>query len=207
MTDFATKGTKFAYFNEGNAGQFTIVDSFSFSWLFERLSINVPFYILNFTQLTGFIHFLPGFTDEKIIVNLTFSLWLFFYGLIANVYFWLKYFGKQPLFVLYHMLMLVISFVPIILWGETYSQLYRTSQNLLLLFYAPMIPFTKDLLHWVQEKRGRSIPKLLISRLLFGLIAGTVIFSAIVFIGPLLFQKSTFDLVDYVKWQFYNIPY
>lgn len=206
MFDFATKGTGFAYFNEGNAAQFTPVDSFSLSWLLERLSINVPFYVLNLTQLTGFIHFGAGFTGVKIAVNLAFSLFLFIYGLLANVYFWFRYLRTRFLFVLCHALLLVVNFLPILLWGETYSQLYRTSQNLLVLFFTPMIVFTKDYLSWIEKRIKKKIAKLVISRILFGVMAATVIYSAMIFFGPLLFQKATFDLVDYIKWQFYNMP-
>lgn len=205
MYEFATKGTNFSYFNKGNAGQFTAVDSFTFPWLFERLSINIPFYILNLTQLTGYIHFIPGFIDLKTIVNLIVSLFLGFYGILANLYFWIKYLGKKPLFVTFHAIMLIGTLLPVILWGETYSELYRTSQAIILLFFPPMIIFLKDTLQWIQHKTRCKIRKLVISRIFFGAIAATVIYGALVFIVPLLFQKSTFDIVHYIKWQFYNI--
>jgi hypothetical protein len=205
MFDFATRGTKFAYFNEGNDGQFTPVDSFTLNWLFERLSINVPFYVLNFTQLTGYIHFLSGFTDAKMAVNLIVSLFLCIYGIVANIYFWIRYFGKQPLFVAFHAIALLGNFLPIILWGETYSELYRTSQATILLFFPPMIVFLKDTLQWVQTKTGYKLRMLITSRIFFGTIAATVIYSSIIFAMFLLFQRASFDLVDYVKWQFYNI--
>lgn len=204
--DFATKYREYAYFNEGNNGQFTPVDGFTIPWLIERLAINLPFFITNFTQMTGFIHPFLGPPGFKAMLNLGLSLFLFIFGTIANVYFWVKHFKRKPLLVVFHFAYLVGNFMPIILWGETYYTLYRMSLSLLVLFIPPMVEFLNDLLGAKKHWTSRWFTRDRVSKLVFSCIAFTTLYGAMTFIIPLLANPGGFHFWDFTAWLFFDIP-
>jgi hypothetical protein len=191
-----SNGIKYGYFGEGNINQFTRVSGFSIPWLIERLSYNIPFYLFNFTQLIGFVHFAGE-------VNNIVSFLVVVMLLSGMIYFWLKKLKNRDLTFLYYLGLFILMIAPILLWGETYFVLYRWTYPLLVIIIPPVYIMFNDILKKLQSKiKLRKVAKktdlCLIPLLILTLIGSTG------FIIVIMFHDASF-LWNYTASQFFGI--
>ena len=200
MIDFGLR-INGGYFGPGSLGQFPAVDGFSFTWLWQRFSYNFPWYIINFTQLFGFIHVFSDDATFRISINSILSIVIFVIFGISMIYHWYKTSRKNLLSFFYQIALFLLMFASIILWGETYFQFYRWSYPIMIMIVPPIYGAFKDLLTKIKHSfkanfnEERAITILLLPFLLLAL------YSSICFLIPLL-TRDVYILRAYVVWQF-----
>ncbi|MHA1996513.1 MAG: hypothetical protein ACTSU9_00240 [Promethearchaeota archaeon] len=205
VSDFTQFAREFSLYREGNNGQFTPVTGFSFAWLWEHFSYNFSYFVRNFSILTGFAYDLTfSMNDARYWVNLNISIIFFAFFAISQIYFWVKYAGKKPLYCAYHFILFSTTFVSLMLWGETYFMIHRNMNPLLILFIPSSYVFLKDVLKEIQKRVTLHINKekvilFILSPCLFVTLFG----SFGIFILYLGLKNMTF--LEFFAWQFYGV--
>jgi len=146
IVDFGQRMLPFGYFGRGNLDQFTPVDGFSFAWMWERLSYNLPWFFLHFSQLAGFFHVYSGDALLRLMLNYQVSIILVIIIGCSMIYTWYKTSRKFLLSAFYQVSVFLLSFASIILWGETDFQFYRWLFPFLIMLYPPVYGTIKEIL-------------------------------------------------------------
>ncbi len=201
MFDFALHA-RFGYFGEGNSGQFTPVDNFTFTWLWERFSYNAPWYVINFTQFIGYIHLIDGDNALRMMLNYPVSIVCVVIIGLSLIYHWYATAKRNLLSAFYQFVVFAITLASIILWGETYFQFYRWSESLLIMFFSPIYPTFKALLGKVSTAFKREFNSDRVVLIVLLTFLGLVLYGSIGFLF-LMFSRSD-PILNIIVWQFYG---
>ncbi|MEX2756345.1 MAG: hypothetical protein Q6365_013165 [Candidatus Sigynarchaeota archaeon] len=208
-TNHFLHGVTYGYFGEGNLKQFTEVDNFTFSWLWERLAYNVPFYISNFSQLLGFIYIFSGDVVLKDITNTWVSITCVAILGMSLLYSWYKYWKRNTILSLYNILLFIGMFAPIILWGEVYFfSMYRWTYPILILFIPSLHDFGERVLYLLEKVFRREFNARRGLYMFLSPFLILTIYGAVGIIGALI-PKFWLDVISAIKvfknfigWQF-----
>ncbi|MHA1846310.1 MAG: hypothetical protein ACTSXU_01560, partial [Promethearchaeota archaeon] len=184
------------YFGAGPRGWFTPTDHFTFQWLFERLSYNIPFFINNFTQLIGTLPLISLSNEINLAVNQIFSIALFFIFSFSLIFFFLSNIKKNFLIVLPIFIIFFIHFGVYILLPYTDLHIYRDCSTILVLIHLSYF-YLGDCLNILKKNNKRQI--------LF-----TIPIMALTFISALGMALSLFlpgyDIFSFIKDNFTVSP-
>ncbi len=195
---------QYGYFGTGNYNQFTPVDMFSFAWLWERLSFNFPWYVLNLTQLVGFIHVATGDHGLRLAINYPISIILFVVIGLSMIYYWVRLSRKNVLSFLYQLSTFLLMFASMICWGEIFFVVYRWSYSIYILIIPPLYEMFKTISRKIKIALKLQIPEDRILVFLLSPLLAITFYGTIGFLIPLL-SREVSVLRAFMKWQFAGI--